>query len=551
MRLRAGFAITAMAIIVLGLAPPPGAAQAAGAGGSITPIRDCADLVGDFALPSGGAHVTAATPVPATADDPAHCDVRGHVDPAVRFQLRLPTDTFTGRYLQYGCGGFCGLLEAPAFADCGRPGADMAVAATDDGHTGGGSFPFVDGSWAATDQAARDDWLYRAPHVVSQAAKRLIAAYYGSPPSRSYFTGCSNGGREALLLAQRYPADFDGIIAGAPAFSIASLAGVYETWLARINMAPDSTPILTGEKLSPLHEAVLAACDRLDGLVDRQIADPRACRFDPAALACPDGIDRPDCLTPGQVEVVRGLYAGPTDARGRRLYPSGQPYGSELAWAAWVVPIPEFPDTLAGLLGDNYLRYIGYPIGTPHSSLADFEFTVAEFDRLAVEGGKGDAMSVDLSRFRRAGGKLIIWHGWADSAIPPAGTLEYYQRLWQRDGGLWRTQQYARVFMVPTMYHCFDGSALTEFDPLPELVGWVERGAAPHRVIAVGRDPSDGSVVRTRPVFPYPLRARYDGSGSIDDARNFVPAPPRHRPNDVIDWVGDDLYARPAEPVSP
>ena len=550
MRLRVSFAVTAISTILVGLGAAPIPAAAGGA--TIRPVRECAELIGDFRLPSGGAHVTAATPVPAGADEPAHCDVRGFVDPAVRFQLRLPTSTFAGRYLQYGCGGFCGQLDAPAFPECGDPpGADMAVAATDDGHVGAGIFANVDGSWAANNRAARDDWAFRAPHVVSQAAKRLIAAYYGSPPRRSYFTGCSNGGREALLLAQRYPRDFDGIIAGAPAFAIAQLAGVYETWLARTNTAPDGTPVLTSEKLAPLHEAVLAACDGLDGLVDSQLADPRACRFDPAVLACATGTERPDCLTPAQVGAVRKLYAGPTDPRGRRLYPGGQPYGSELAWEAWVVPIPEIGGSISGLLGDNYLRYIGYPIGTPHSSLAEFQFTLAEFDRLRAEEARSAATSLDLSRFRRAGGKLIIWHGWADSAIPPTGTLDYYQRLWQRDGGLRRTQEYARVFMVPTLYHCADGSAMTEFDPLPELVRWVERGAAPDRVVAVGRNEPQGPVVRSRPVFPYPLRARYDGSGSIDDASNFVPAAPPGRPHDVIDWAGNDLYDGSPEPVSP
>ncbi|RSM57734.1 tannase/feruloyl esterase family alpha/beta hydrolase [Actinoplanes sp. ATCC 53533] len=550
MRRRIGFALTALTALTAILVPAGPAAAASN--GTIRPVRECASLVGDFALPSGVAHVTVATPVPAAATEPAHCDVRGIIDPAVRFQLRLPTSTFAGRYLQYGCGGFCGQLDAPAFPTCGgRPGADMAVGATDDGHVGGGVLANLDGRWGADNQAARDDWTFRAPHVVSQAAKRLIATYYGSPPRRSYFTGCSNGGREGLLLAQRYPTDFDGIAAGAPAFPIAPLAGVFETWVARANTAADGTPILTGDKLPALHAAVVAACDDLDGLVDGQLADPRACRYDPAALACPAGADRPDCLTPAQVRTVHKLYAGPTDAAGRRLYPGGEPYGSELAWFAWVVPVPELGGGIAAQLSDNYLRYLGYPVGTPHSSLADFRFTTAEFHRLAPEGAKGNAMSLDLSRFRRAGGKLVIWHGWADSAIPPVGTLDYYQRLWQRDGSLRQTQQYARVFMVPTMYHCADGSALTEFDPLPELVRWTEHGAAPDRVVAVGRTEPQGPVVRSRPVFPYPLRARYDGSGSVDDANNFVPAAPRQRPNDVIDWVGAGLYAGPPGPVSP
>ncbi|MEJ3744332.1 tannase/feruloyl esterase family alpha/beta hydrolase [Actinomycetes bacterium KLBMP 9797] len=548
MRLRTGCAVAAVATIVVGLGPPASPAAAGEAG--IRPVRDCARLVGDFALPTGAAHVTAATPTPGQADAPEHCDVRGYVEPAVRFHLRLPTSTYAGRYLQYGCGGFCGDLGVPAFPDCGgRPPGDFAVAATDDGHVGRPPFPFGDGGWAAGDRAARDDWQFRAPHVVSQAAKRVIAAYYGSPPRRSYFSGCSNGGREALLLAQRYPDDFDGIVAEAPAAAITPLI-VHQAWLARSNTAADGQPILTGAKLPALHAAVVAACDGLDGLTDGQVDEPGACRFDPATLACPAGTDTPACLTAAQVEVVRRVYAGATDPAGRRLYPGGQPYGSEPAWYGWLIPAPELGGlSAAAALADNYLRYMGYPIGEPHSSLADFAFTVAEFDRLTPEGVRANALSLDLSRFRRAGGKLVIWHGGSDQAIPPAGTLDYYQRLWQRDGGPHRTQRYARLFMVPTLYHCADGYRLTEFDPLPELVRWVERGDAPDRVVARGRD-AQGQVVRSRPVFPYPLRARYDGSGSVDDAGNFVPAAPPGPPRDVIRWVGEDLYDRPG-PVVP
>jgi feruloyl esterase len=556
MRLRifAG-AIVLSTLAGVGAAAPAAAAPAAAApvaaqAAAIAPVRPCADLVGRLDLPGAVTAVESATVVPAQGEDPEHCDVRGFVRSAVRFHLRLPITTYAGSYLQYGCGGFCGGIFTPEFAECAvRPGRHVAVAATDDGHVGEGVFPFVDGRWAANNRAARDDWEFRAPHVLSRAAKAIIAEFYGAPPRRSYFSGCSNGGREALLLAQRYPDDFDGIIAGAPAAAIGALAGVYQTWLSRTNTAADGTPILAGAKLVALHNAVLAACDGLDGLVDGQLEDPRACRFDPGALRCPAGADRPDCLTAAQVDAARKLYAGPTDERGRRLYPGGQPRGSELAWEGWITPIPEFGGALAFLLGDNYLRYIGYPIGTPHSSVADFTFTVRDFARLVPESVRGNALSLDLRRFRAAGGKLIIWHGWSDQAIPPVGTLDYYQRLAQRDGGLAHTRQYARVFMVPSMFHCQGGAPLGEFDPFPELVRWVERGDAPDRVVAVQRD-EQGTVLRSRPVFPYPLRARYDGSGSVDDAANFVPVAPARPPRDVISWVGAGLHALPG-PVAP
>ncbi len=540
------FTAVTVAVLGLGLAPSGAAAETTSA---IRPVRQCAELVKDFDIPGAATHVTAATVVAASAGEPEHCDVRGYVDPAVQFQLRLPTATFTGRYLQYGCGGFCGMISATPFLDCGGPrGGDLAVAVTNDGHVG--ALPAVDGAWA-NNQAARNDWFYRAPHVLSRAAKRIIATYYGSPPTHSYFSGCSNGGREALLLAQRYPHDFDGIIAGAPAHYLGPLLGVYQTWLARTNTAATGAPIITSAKLPALHNAVVAACDGLDGLADGQIDDPRDCRFDPVTVQCLTGTDQPSCLTPAQVDAARQLYAGPTDAHGRRLYPGGQARGSELAWDSysWLVPPPGGGASTAGLLADIYLKYVGYPVGTPHSSVADFEFTVREFDRLRPEGVKGNALSLDLEKFRRSGGKLIIWHGWGDQAIPPTGTLDYYQRLWHRSGGLRDTQQWARVFMIPTMAHCVGGYQLTEFDPFRELVSWVEHGSPPDRIIAEARD-AQGNLLRSRPVFPYPLRAMYDGTGSTDDARNFVPAAPWLPPHDTIRWVGTDLYTKPG-PVAP
>ena len=506
------------------------------------PVRQCTDLVGDIRVPGAVTHVTAGTVKPAAADEPEYCDVQGYVEPAVRFRLKLPTGTYAGRYLQYGCPGFCGEIGSAAFPRCGaRPSQDVAVAATDDGHVGSTTYRWVDGRWAATDQAARDDWSFRAPHVVSVAAKRLIARYYGSPPRTSYFTGCSNGGREAMLLAQRYPDDFDGLIAEGPAHAIGALLGVYQTWLTRVNTGPDGAPIIPVRKLSTLHDAAMAACDGRDGLVDGQLDDPRMCAFDPASIACPTGVDEAGCMTQAQIEAARRLYAGPTDTAGRRLYPGGQPVGSELAWDGWVVPAARYGGAFAEMLGDNYLRYAGYPIGTPHSSVADFTFSTEEFDRLTTESVNGDAMSIDLSAFRRSGGKLIIWHGWSDQVIPPVGTLDYYQRLWQRDGGLSQTRKYARVFMVPGMYHCAGGDRLNEFDPFPALVRWVENSEAPQAIVARHRD-DQGAIQRTRPVFAYPLQAKYDGTGSIDDARNFRALAPTQTPDDVISWAGNGLY---------
>jgi hypothetical protein len=530
--------VSGVAVALLCAWAAPGSAAAAG----IPPVRACGALKGTYAIPGAVTHVTSAEVIE-TAGTPRHCEVGGVVEPAVKFQLELPLDTFTGRYLQYGCDGYCGFFAPPELRACGGPrDGTFAVAATDDGHVAQppGQFGVVDATWAVGNRAARDDFFFRAPHVVAKASKRIIAAFYGSPPRRSYFNGCSTGGREGLLLAQRYPRDFDGIVAGAPTHYFGPIA-VNEAWVARANLAPDGSPVITKDKLAPLHAAVVRACDRRDGLADGQIEDPRACRFDPAKVQCPPGADRPDCLTAAQVAAARKLYAGARDARGRRLYPASETLGSELAWDVFVVPLPGF-GAFSGILADGYLKHMGYPLGTPHSSLADFQFTVRELDRLTPEGVKGNAMSLDLGEFRRAGGKLLLWHGWADANIPPGATVDYYERLVRNHR---RTQRWARLFMVPTLHHCGIGGGyeLNRFDPFDAIVPWVEHGKAPDRLIAYKQDPQ-GHVLRSRPVFPYPLRARYDGSGSLDDERNFAPARPLvvSRP---ISWAGEDLYAKP------
>ncbi|MFI0451813.1 tannase/feruloyl esterase family alpha/beta hydrolase [Actinomadura sp. 6N118] len=524
------------------------AASAAEPAAVFRPVATCEELARTFTIPGAVTHVDKAQ-VRTVTGQPRHCLVEGYVEPAVRFTLKLPMDTYGGRYLQYGCGGLCGAIEEPGFPACGGPPSrDMAVAATDDGHTGEGGFydAIVDGRALAGNRAARADYFYRAPHVVSVAAKQIIKTFYGSTPKHSYFNGCSTGGREGLLLAQRYPADFDGIVAGAPAAYMGPLLGVYFTWLSTVNNDRNGSPIITAAKLPALHRAVLRACDRRDGLTDDQIDDPHACRFDPVAIQCKPGTDQPNCLTPAQVTVTRKLYDGPRDPHGRRLYPGWQNRGSELAWDGSI--IPNQYGSLAKL-PDNYLKYVGYPIGKPHSSIADFQFTARQFHRLTPEGAKGNAMSLDLSEFRRRGGKLLLWHGWDDQSIPAVGTLDYYQRLTQRNGGLHQTQTWARTFMVPTMYHCtLGGYRMTTFDPFPQLTSWVEHGTAPDRIIATGTDANNHP--RTRPVFPYPQQAKYDGSGDINDAGNFTPTNPSEAPNDTIPWIGSYLHTLPG-PTAP
>jgi Tannase and feruloyl esterase len=520
-------------------------ALAAAMTGPVAPRLACAALaqpepgggVPNFgATPGAPTRVSLASVVAATATAPEFCDVNGYVSAQIQFELKLPTKTWQGRYLQNGCGGFCGAVGSPGFPSCDlQPGGDFAVSATNDGHAGAG----FDALWAATDQQERVDFGTRAVHVVSVASKAIIQAFYGTAPQRSYFSGCSDGGREALMEAQRFPADFDGIVAGAPANIWAPLNGEYQAWLGRINADAQGQPILTPDRLPALHAAAIASCDGADGLMDGQIDDPRACSFDPASIQCAAGANQPACLTPAQVDVARKAYSGPVDAQGRHLYPGGEPVGSELAWAGWFVTTGA--PGIGLLIGDNYLKYSAFPIGQGTSSVQDWRFTVDGFNRLRTEGPVFNATNPDLSAFRRRGGKLILWHGWSDQAIAPTGTPAYYDAVQDRMGGLGSVQQFARLFMFPSMYHCGGGFGPTQFDMINPITHWVERGEAPARIVATQTD-AGGKVVRTRPVFAYPEQARYVGSGSIDDAGNFVGVMPAHRPNDDFQWVGSDLF---------
>src|SRR5499427_10995787 len=471
-------------------------ALAAALTGPLTPRLACAALaqpepgggVPDFGAIAGApTRVTSASVVAAAASTPEFCDVKGYVAPQIQFELKLPTKTWQGRYLQNGCGGFCGAIGQTGFPSCDlQPGGDFAVSATDDGHMA----PGFDAVWAATTEQVRVDFGSRAVHVVAVASKAIIRAFYGTAPQRSYFMGCSDGGREGLMEAQRFPADFDGIVAGAPANIWAPLNGEFQVWLARINVDGQGNPILTPAKLPALHATALASCDGADGLLDGQIDDPRACHFDPASIQCPAGADQPTCLTAPQVDVARKAYSGPVDTQGRHLYPGGEPVGSELAWAGWFVG----PPGIGPLIGDDYIKYSAFPIGQRTVSVRDWQFTVDLFNRLRTEGRVFNSTSADLRAFRSRGGKLILWHGWADQAIPPTGTPAYYEAVQDRMGGLQSVQQFARLFMVPSTYHCGGGFGPNQFDLVNPIVHWVERAEAPNRIVAT-QTGAGGSVV--------------------------------------------------------
>ncbi len=501
-------------------------------------------------IPEAPTRITSAKVVAATDTQPEYCEVDGYVQPQVKFQLKLPTSTWQGRYLQFGCGGYCGTIARTTFPACrDAVGGDFALAATNTGHD---SSQAVDALWAGNDEQARIDYGYRGVHVVAVAAKAIQAAYYGRPPAQSYWAGCSCGGREGLMEAQRYPQDFDGIIAGAPA-SLQTFNPLYMAWALRTNADANGEPILTADKLAPLHAAVVKACDANDGVVgDGLIGDPRDCSLDPASIQCAGG-DRPDCLTAAQVRVVSTFYSGNFDQQGRRLDPRVLPRGSELSWAGFWIPRPPPPSAPAGTLpssgalafGDNAARWFSYPIGRG-KPLDQVQLTLDEVRLIAESARYYEPLDPDLRRFREAGGKLMVYQGAGDWGVTPSQTLMYYDALRRTMGGQERTDRFARLYMVPGMSHCFGGPTPNTSDMLLRMVKWVEEGQAPESILVTDRSPATQGT-RQRPVFRYPLVARYIGPNPAQDPtgsdkpENFVAASPAKLHVDSIDWVGDFL----------
>ena len=442
------------------------------------------------------------------------CRVIGVIDPAINFEVWLPPVTgdhaWNGKFNGVGNGGLAGELHYPAMADALARG--YATASTDTGHTG-----FLgDGSWALEHPELVVDFGYRAIHMMTRAAKAVVDAYYGQAPDYAYFTGCSGGGQQALSEAQRYPADYDGIVAGAPAnFPTHMWPGeLYPAWVTH----RDDASLIPEDKLPLLNEAVLAACDADDGVEDGVIDDPRTCDFDPTTLVC-KGADAATCLTKAQVDSVKKIYAGLRDPSGQQFWP---PYevGSELGWPGHIFEPFSIPT--------SYFQFMVFQ--DPEWDWKTFDFTDPENFAVMTDahyrlGPILNATEADLSAFEELGGKLIMYHGWSDQNIAPRNSINYYQTVVETVGDESKTQNFLRLFMAPGMQHCNGGPGPDTFDSLAALEQWVEEGNAPEQIIASHL--TDGEVDRTRPLCPYPQVAQYTGEGSTDDAANFVCANPQ------------------------
>jgi feruloyl esterase len=570
-----------LAMVLLG----PGLAYADTPLAVVKPVVACASMAGmDFSAIGGtGSQVLSASET--QSNGIGVCEINGRLAPSINFTVLLPTQSWTQRYLQVGCGGLCGRisLEVGAAEGCAPvTQGEFALASTDMGHQDGDE-RFGD------DPQKRADFAHRAVHLTALAAKQLIQHFYGQAQRYAYFTGCSDGGREALMEAQRYPQDFNGIIAGAAALNFQVQNGLYHPWQVRANQDANGNAILLAGRLPLLHAAVLKQCDALDGQRDGLLTDPRACHFDPKVLLCADGNAGPDCFSRAEVAAVERLYDGPRASdSGERLTIGGPQPGSEMAWAGVFVPVRAEQPVMSQMISLQALRAVLFEHNPPSSfSLADMTFDRATFERLRTLHALYDASNPDLSAFETAGGKLMLWHGWADPHISPLTTIAYHQAL-QAQLGEQRTQGFERLYLLPGVQHCSGGEGPSQVDLLTPMLKWVETAEAPQAVIATqasaeqqrGRgfgaptaskglpghpdgppagaaklppmgpppmaiDPANAG--RARPVYPYPLVAVYDAKGDPKLASSYTP---QRSPvaETRVEWMGADFF-KPYAPL--
>ncbi|HEY5569263.1 MAG TPA: tannase/feruloyl esterase family alpha/beta hydrolase [Gammaproteobacteria bacterium] len=433
---------------------------------------------------------------------PAFCRVAATLSPVpdseIKFEVWMPAQGWNGKFMGTGNGGAAGAVFHFAMAE--PLSAGYAVANTDTGHEGGPA----DWSFAVGHPEKLIDSGYRAVHEMTLQAKAIVAAHYGTAPTRSYWSGCSTGGRQGLVEAQRFPEDYDGIAAGAPASPWVPL--MLHSLIAEQVMT-DPAGALPPAKLPLIREAAIAACDAQDDVTDRVTTDPERCDFDPGVLAC-TGSDTSMCLTSREVEAVRKVYRGPVNPRtGEQIAPGPMP-GSELEWAAYTPAA--FP------IASNFMRDIVFEDPDFDLFTFDFDDDVARA-RQAVDA-IFDASNPDLSAFAARGGKLLLWHGWTDGLIPTRGTINYYDSVVATLGAD-TAADHVRLFLAPGVNHCQGGDGPSIVDYAAALDRWVESGTAPESIVA--SRPLDEGGTRTRPLCAYPEIARYKGTGDTDGAASF------------------------------
>lgn len=472
------------------------------------------------------------------ADMPGYCEVSGHVEPRVEFLLRLPARRWNGKVIELGCGGPCGTLEH--IQKCADPlQRGYACVVSDGGHKADVTDPM---KWARENPQKAIEYITRASHVTAMAAKRVVRQFYRRKAEKAYFMGCSAGGLQALWLAQKFPWEFDGILAGGPALSLSRI-WLNWIWANRALTGADGKSILQQPDLEMLHQNVVARCDMNDGIKDGVIGDPRQCQFEPEELLCASE-NKGRCLNAQQVDAVAKIYDGPVTSTGKQIAAPIALRGSELTWSVFFGS-DDTPNPTYVYLKDWY-HYSTFPIDfgpTWKPESVDFD---EDYKRLGSMEALEPLFAPDLRRFDAAGGKLLVYTGWNDSIEGVLNTVEYYELAETIAGGRAATQDFFRLFVVTGMNHCSGGQGAFAIDYLSALERWVERGEAPEKLIGAHvrtndlvsadakeqferrlRFPLDPAYVEfTRPIFPYPSRTKYSGRGDPNNATNFERAEP-------------------------
>lgn len=511
-----GLAYPANAQTVHDMSPPPPASPMA---------AKCEALMGvDLStVPDAPTSIKSAKLVAAADGKPDYCEVDGNIAPQVGIVMWLPAGNWNGKFLEIGCGGFCGTTQFIFL--CNAPlSKGYACITTDMGHKGTEANGV---EWAYNNQQAVIDFAYRATHVTALAGKAIIQSYYGRKPDRSYFQGCSCGGRQAMVEAQRFPWDFDGIIVGAPGINYTDIALEFAQ-RASFLYDKGGKPLFDIPSIELLGKAVIAKCDLNDGVKDGLIGDPRMCKFNPSDYVCTAGATS-GCITKAQADGATAFYAEQKSASGDRLGERAFFPGAETSMMGLIeTPLMKRP------FYEDFFKYMAL---TPNPGAGwkfeNFDMN-SDYKRLGMIQSLLQADNPDLRKFKAAGGKLIFYHGWSDGGPSPLASIDYYEAVERAMGGRASTEDFFRLFMVPDMDHCMGGNGAWTIDYLDYLDKWVEQGKAPDVLIGAhySANPMDpiffgaldpAKAKFTRPVYPYPLRAQYKGKGDPNSASSYKP----------------------------
>ena len=538
------------AIVVVALGAPFTPVEAAPASEAST---QCAALKrSDFSrVPDAVTAITDATVVSGT-NGPGYCEVTGYVVPDIGYLLRLPLTHWNGKLLEIGCGGFCGTLEhARNCEDALRRG--YACIVSDGGHRAG----TADLKWAYNNLPLKIDLFVRAAHLTALAGKAITEQYYSQAPRRSYFWGCSGGGSQAMEEAERFPWDFDGIIAGAAISWIGAEMNLL--WENRAFTDQTGEPLLRQVDLDLLHRAVVTKCDMNDGIKDGLIGDPRTCDFDPSELLCTTN-KTSQCLSEAQIAAAKKIYGGPVTSTGQQIVLPGALKGSERQWLQWFYGVGAEstaenltlskaerdwyrggPGSLTHLIAEIFRYNVFEPDPGPTWQLRDFNFD-RDYKRVGMLQSLLEPINPDLRAFGAAGGKLLLYDGWTDVVNPTLRDVDFYESAERVAGGPAQMQNFFRMFVIPGANHCRGGDGAWVVDYLGHMEAWVEKGQAPDKLIGVHlksdnpaeaygfaepKFPLDPATIQfSRPIYPYPTGTKYLGHGDPNDAANFGPLKP-------------------------